>query len=248
MPKKMQYHPQSIFFPLHFNTSSKLHLSRRLMYKMPPIPSSITTHIPYNPAAIEIIATRPEKKIEIVEPDPTWPGQYTVLESRIKSAFSLSHSEGASPLLYIQHVGSTSVPTLPAKATIDIDIVVRDPTDEKSYVPLLEAAGFRFLFREKTWHEHRFFYCEEPYANIHLFGEDSPEVVRHRLFRDWLRDPAHEGDRDLYAEMKRKAARESREAGETMMEYNDRKEPVIREILRKVYEAHALLGDSTEGS
>ncbi|KAL5336762.1 GrpB protein-domain-containing protein [Aspergillus crustosus] len=205
-----------------------------------PTSSSITTHIPYDPAAIESVATRPQKKIEIVEPDPAWPAHFGLLESRIKAALS------PSTLVYIQHVGSTSVPGLPAKAVIDIDIIVRDPIDEESYVAALEKAGLKFLFRERNWHEHRFFHNEEPYANVHVFGEDCPEAVRHRLFRDWLRDPEHDKDRELYAAVKRDSARKSREAGETVQEYNDRKEPVIREILRKIYEAHGLLGDSTE--
>ncbi|KAL4999734.1 grpb/dephospho-CoA kinase [Aspergillus recurvatus] len=198
----------------------------------------ITHHIPYNPADVETVTKRPQKRIEIVEPDPAWPAAFAVIEARIKDALH----QGS--LLYIQHVGSTSVPNLPAKAVIDVDVVVIDPTAEETYVPALENAGFQFLFREPKWYEHRMFGCDEPYANVHVFGPDSPELVRHRLFRDWLRDPKHEADRELYANMKRQAADESRNAGETVMEYNDRKEPVIREILRKVYEAHGLLGDN----
>ncbi|KAL4921770.1 grpb/dephospho-CoA kinase [Aspergillus aurantiobrunneus] len=204
-------------------------------------PNSIIHHIPYNPADIEHISQRPQKRIEIAEPDPTWPAAFALLEARIKAALPSDN------LVYIQHVGSTSVPNLPAKAVIDIDVVVPDPANEAAYVPALESVGFQFLHREPKWHEHRFFGCEEPYANVHVFGPDSPEVVRHRLFRDWLRDPKHNGDRELYVNVKRQAANESRKAGETMMEYNDRKEPAIREILKKVYEAHGLLGDGPKG-
>ncbi|KAL3456184.1 grpb/dephospho-CoA kinase [Aspergillus heterothallicus] len=203
--------------------------------------SAIIQHLSYDLADIETVATRPQKRIEIVEPDPTWPAAFAVIEARIKSVLP----EGE---LYIQHVGSTSVPGLPAKAVIDIDVVVPDPAAEEAYVPALESAGFVFLFRERKWHQHRFFHCEEPYANIHVFGPDCPEVVRHRLFRDWLRDPKNQGDRDLYASVKRQAAKASREAGETVMEYNNRKEPVIREILGRVFEALGLLEDRTKGT
>ncbi|KAL4932200.1 GrpB family protein [Aspergillus undulatus] len=202
---------------------------------MAPVPINITQHIPYNPAAIEIIYKRPQKRIEIVEPDPSWPAAFATIEARIRAALPDNN------LLYIQHVGSTSVPHLPAKSIIDVDVVVSDPALEQSYVPALEKAGFQFLLREPKWHQHRLFGCEQPYANIHVFGSSSPEVMRHRLFRDWLRDPEHQGDRELYAGVKRQAAREAREKGETVMGYNERKEPVIREILRKVYEAHGLL-------
>ncbi|KAL2823891.1 grpb/dephospho-CoA kinase [Aspergillus cavernicola] len=199
-------------------------------------PNPITHHIPYNPANLETVSKRPHKRIEIVEPDPTWPTTFIIIEARIKAVLPKDK------FLYIQHIGSTSVPDLPAKDVIDIDVVVPDPTAEESYVPALESAGFQFLHRERQWHEHRFLGCETPYANVHVFGPDSPEVVRHRLLRDWLSDPAHESDKELYASVKRQAARECREAGETVMEYNDRKEPVIREILRRVYKAHGLLG------
>ncbi|RDW65948.1 GrpB family protein [Aspergillus mulundensis] len=202
-------------------------------------PNPITQHTTYNPAAVETISKRPQKRIEIVEPDPKWPAAFAVIKARIEAALSQDN------LLYIQHVGSTSVPNLPAKAVIDIDVVVADPTAEEMYVPALENAGFQFLLREPTWHEHRLFGCDDPYANVHVFGPDSPEVVRHRLFRDWLKDPRHEDDRELYVNIKRQAANESRKSGETVMEYNDRKEPVIREILKKVYEAHGLLGDES---
>ncbi|KAL4990659.1 grpb/dephospho-CoA kinase [Aspergillus falconensis] len=198
-------------------------------------PNPITHHISYNAADVETVSKRPQKRIEIVEPDPAWPAAFAVIERRIKAALP----QGS--LLYIQHVGSTSVPNLPAKAIIDVDVVVVDPTAEETYAPALENAGFQFLFREPKWYEHRMFGCAEPYANVHVFGPESPELVRHRLFRDWLRDPKHEADRELYANVKRQAADESRNAGETVLEYNDRKEPVIREILRKVYEAHGLL-------
>ncbi|KAL2819417.1 grpb/dephospho-CoA kinase [Aspergillus granulosus] len=204
-------------------------------------PSSITQFLSYDPAGIETVATRPKKRIEIVEADPTWPDAFAVIEARIKAALSQDD-------LYIQHVGSTSVPGLPAKAVIDVDVVIPDPTAEEEYVPALEGAGFQFLFRERKWYEHRFFHCDEPYANIHVFGPDCPEVVRHRLFRDWLSDPKNKGDKDLYVEMKRQAAKASQEAGETVMEYNDRKEPVIREILGRIFDAHGLLGDSTKGA
>ncbi|KAL4908266.1 hypothetical protein BDW74DRAFT_174953 [Aspergillus multicolor] len=199
-------------------------------------PNPATQYININTANVEIISKRPQKCIEIVEPDPTWPAAFAVLEARIKAAISQDN------LVYIQHVGSTSVPNLPAKAVIDIDVVVADPTAEETYVAALEKAGFQFLLREPPWYEHRLFGCDDPYANVHVFGPDSPEVVRHGLFRDWLRDPKNEVDRELYANVKRQAASESRKVGETVNEYNERKEPVIREILKKVFEAHGLLG------
>ena len=61
----------------------------------------------------------------------------------------------------------------------------------------------------------------EPKANVHVFGYDSPEPIKHRLFADWLR--AHGADRELYARAKQEAAKASRGLGEGVMAYNARK-------------------------
>ncbi|KAF7181776.1 hypothetical protein CNMCM7691_001073 [Aspergillus felis] len=171
---------------------------------------------------IEVISTRPPKPIEIVDYDPSWPTAFASIAQRIKSALGPK-------ALTINHVGSTSVPGLPAKAVIDVDLVVPDPTAEDDYVPALQAAGFQFLFREPNWYEHRFFWLAEPYANVHVFGPGAAELSRHQRFREWL--IAHQEDRELYVRAKREAARETRENGESVQEYNFRKESVIEEIM-----------------
>ncbi|KAA8644275.1 hypothetical protein EYZ11_002851 [Aspergillus tanneri] len=192
----------------------------------------ITQQPVVDPQKVEHISTRPQKRIEIVEPSPTWPATYEHIAQRIRSAIG-------NYMISIEHIGSTSVPGLPAKDIIDVDVIVPDPSAEDSYIPALEAAGFQFLLREPDWYQHRFLGLEFPYANVHVFGPDGHEAIRHRLFRDWLRD--HEEDRIRYAAAKREAAEASRNAGETVMQYTDRKEPVIRDILQKIYKVHGML-------
>jgi GrpB-like predicted nucleotidyltransferase (UPF0157 family) len=53
--------------------------------------------------------------------------------------------------------------------------------------------------------------------------------------------PKHPEDRERYAAVKREAAAASREAGETVQDYNLRKEFVIREILDRAFRAEGLL-------
>ena len=148
--------------------------------------------------------------------------------------------------LDIQHVGSTAVPGLPAKPIIDIDLTVPDPTDEASYVPQLEGLGFVHWLTEPDWHQHRLLkLLDEPRVHLHVFGPDCPEVVRHRMFRDWLL--AHPDDRERYAAAKRLAAAEMAATGEDNgalgfgMRYNERKEPVVREIYDRMFRAAGLL-------
>jgi hypothetical protein len=64
---------------------------------------------------------------------------------------------------------------------------VADPAREQDYVPALETAGFRLVIREPWWHGHRMLQSDQPPCNLHVFGFDSPELIKHRIFRDWLR-------------------------------------------------------------
>jgi GrpB-like predicted nucleotidyltransferase (UPF0157 family) len=184
---------------------------------------------------LDIISVRKvPHTVEIVEPDPTWPEVFEVQKQRITAALGAI-------AVNIQHVGSTSVPGLPAKPVIDIDLTVADIHDESAYVLALEKSGFQFLFREIPWDNHRFFADYEPFVNLHVWGHDSAELVRHRLFRDRLRRNA--ADREAYGRIKREASRATKEAGDGVAEYNERKGEVIRGILKSAYEDEGLEWD-----
>lgn len=169
-----------------------------------PSTAAITQHTTFDPAAAQRISHRavPQPPPQMQDPDPTWPASFALLESRIRAALG-------DRALHVGHVGSTSVPGLPAKPVIDVDVVVADPADEDAYVAALvgegwdaegargtgvgvgvsegdRGAGLQFILREPEWHGHRFFVCADPAANVHVFGAGCPEVVRHRMFRDWL--------------------------------------------------------------
>ena len=112
-------------------------------------------------------------------------------------------------------MGSTSVPGLAAKPIIDIGLTVADPDCEQDYEAALETIGFRLVIRESWWHGHRALLADEPRCNLQVFGFDSPESVKHRIFRDWLRGNPEE--RDRYAAAKRQAASEANAVGEHVM-------------------------------
>jgi GrpB-like predicted nucleotidyltransferase (UPF0157 family) len=63
--------------------------------------------------------------------------------------------------------------------------------------------------------------------------------VRHRIFRDWLR--GNPDERDRYADAKRQAAAQANADGEHVMQYNARKEQVLREIYQRAFVATGLL-------
>ena len=174
----------------------------------------------------------PVRDIEIVPSDPAWPQTYEALAVIIRGALG-------DRALSLQHVGSTSVPGLPAKPIIDIDLVVADSAEEASYVPALEGAGFVLRVREPWWYEHRCFAFAQPRCNLHVFSRDSAESARTVIFRDWLRTNA--ADRDLYRDAKLAAAAQANANGEHVMEYNARKQSVIREIYDRAFRAAGLL-------
>ena len=64
--------------------------------------------------------------IEVRDYDPEWPRLYEREEARIRSILG-------ERVRRIEHVGSTSVPGLPAKPQIDIVLEVPDSSDEPSY-------------------------------------------------------------------------------------------------------------------
>lgn len=175
----------------------------------------------------------PQTGIEITPPDPDWPHRFADLAARIRRALG-------DRVVALEHVGSTSVPGLPAKPIIDIDLTVVDVSDEAAYVPALEAAGFVLRVREPWWYGHRLLGLDDPRCFVHVWSPETPEAARHVIFRDWLR--AHPEDREVYAEAKRAAAAAANAHGEHMMEYNARKQEVIRAIYGRAFRAAGLIG------
>ena len=134
--------------------------------------------------------------ITFVEYDPAWPGLFEREEARIRSILG-------DRVVRLEHTGSTSVPGLAAKPTIDITMTVADVLDEPAYVPDLETAGYRLVIREHEpeWYDHRVFKGPDTNIHLHTFSAGCREVDRMVGFRDWLR--THDDDRRLYEATKR---------------------------------------------
>ncbi len=114
---------------------------------------------------------------------------------------------------------------------IDILLVVADSSDETTYVPALEAAGYRLQVREPEWYQHRMFKGPDTDINLHVYPSGCPEIDRVLLFRDWL--CTHDSDRQLYERAKRELARQN---WKYMQNYADAKTAVVEEILARARE------------
>lgn len=139
------------------------------------------------------------KPIEVVDYDLHWPALFADIAERVQAAFANS------PLTGVEHVGSTAVPSLPAKPVIDIDVVIPSRAELPDAIARLAAIGYthqgdlgitsRESFRQPDG---------TPRHNLYVCAEDSPELRRHLAFRDYLR--THPDDARRYAELKRELA------------------------------------------
>ncbi len=191
--------------------------------RTPPLPGALA---PVTAArlASRAVGGRPAqvaRPITIDDYDPAWPAMFAREEARIRQTLG--------PLVIaVDHVGSTAVPGLAAKNRLDIDLIVADPAEESAYVPALEPAGYMLRTREPDWYEHRCLWTHDHGVNLHVFGPDCDEHLRHLIFRDWLRD--HPDDRDRYAVEKRRiAAAHSWD----IAEYVNQKAAFVVEVLRR---------------
>ncbi|MDQ3466771.1 MAG: GrpB family protein [Chloroflexota bacterium] len=193
-----------------------------------PTPSSDPDPLPVN------APTPVGGQVRLVPADPAWPGLFAREAVRIRAALR----ERA---LQIEHIGSTSVPGLIAKPIIDILLVVADCADEASYLPDLEAAGYRLRIREPDPAVGATFTGDEPHRvckgsdtdlNLHIYSAGSGEIERYLLMRDRLRTVPSE--RDLYARVKAELAAHH---WATVQAYADAKNAVVEAIIGRAREA-----------
>ena len=164
---------------------------------------------------------RHDGPIQLAEPDPGWPILFSREESRVRPILG-------DRVRLLEHVGSTSVPGLLAKPTIDLVLAVADSADESSYLPALGAAGYVLRIREPDWFEHRLVKGPDTDINLHVFTEGTIEVDQMIAFRDHLR--ASPEDLKRYADTKRELA--SRH-WKYVQDYADAKSDVVAEIMRR---------------
>ena len=172
---------------------------------------------------------RVDGPIVLADYDPGWPVLYEREAARVRGVLG-------DRVNVLEHVGSTSVPGLPAKPIVDMLLAVEDSADEPTYVPAMEAGGYILRIREPDWHEHRVFKGPDTDVNLHTFSVGSTEIERMLAFRDRLR--AHDGERDLYLATKRELAARH---WVYVQDYADAKGEVVEAIIARA------LADRDEG-
>lgn len=74
-------------------------------------------------------------RVSVLPYDAAWPAAFATLREELSAALR------AVPVVAIEHVGSTSVPGLPAKPVLDVDVVV-ERAHLDAAITALEAAGY----------------------------------------------------------------------------------------------------------
>lgn len=157
--------------------------------------------------------------------DPRWPALFEQERARIVEAL-------APYVLAVEHFGSTAVPGLAAKPTVDLMVGIFRLSDAPRCIPRMQALGYEYLPElEATLPERRFFRRGPKGAgthHAHMVEVGSAFWERHLLFRDHLR--AHADVRDAYAQLKRELAGRH---GEDREAYTDAKTPFIEAAVKK---------------
>jgi GrpB-like predicted nucleotidyltransferase (UPF0157 family) len=158
--------------------------------------------------------------IEVLPYDPTWPQIYCAEAAQVSLVLG-------SNLVAAHHIGSTAVPGLAAKPTIDILLIVRELATLDACNTALSALGYqakgehgilgRRYFSKKEGDRHLF--------HMHAYAEGHADIERHLNFRDYL--IAHPAAALDYQILKQGLAAQFREEP---AEYTAGKANFIREV------------------
>lgn len=136
--------------------------------------------------------------IILCEHDPSWADRYEQESAVIARAI------GEKNIVRISHIGSTSVPGLVAKPTIDILMEITQDCDTVKLINDMEAVGYLYSSKPENPPPHMMFmkgYTPQGFRgqayHVHVrYGGDWNELY----FRDYLRD--HKAAADEYGKLK----------------------------------------------
>lgn len=163
--------------------------------------------------------------VEVVKYDPAWPAQSAAIKRDLECILGTVFYSS------IEHVGSTSVPSLAAKPVIDIDIIVdrghlQDTIDAFSQEGLYLYRGDlgipeRYAFKYKDEHV-------QPKRHVYVRIEGCQALRNHLAVRDLCRQDAQ--IRENYGAAKLEL---SRQEWTSMDEYAAAKSDILNWVLRK---------------
>ena len=141
------------------------------------------------------------RKVKVVPHDPAWREAFEAEAAALSSVLG-------DEALAVHHIGSTAIPGISARPTVDVLIEVRKIEKVDDFDAAMSEKGF------EAWGEYgipgrRFFVKDRGTSritNVHTFKTGTPEVERHLAFRDYLIQ--HPKTASAYAQLKKELARE----------------------------------------
>ncbi len=142
------------------------------------------------------------KRIRVVEWDPAWPGMFAAEAERIRAGCPAG-------IVAIEHVGSTSVPGLPAKPVVDMVALVPDFDSGEQFIEPIRSLGYVYKGVNGIPGRRYFDLAGDTASDLdrfhlHMYPVGHDDARRLLAFRDYLR--AHPAAVEAYAARKRELA------------------------------------------
>ena len=163
------------------------------------------------------------KRVVVLPYDEKWKFAFEEIKNEIDAALG-------NRILGIEHIGSTSVEGLSAKACIDIDVIIKDYGVFDAVVRKLEAIGYIHEGNLGIKDREAFKYSNKPHLQKHhlyVCPQHSEELHRHITFRDFLKSNPSAAEK--YGRVKEKAAQLFPDDIDKYIEY---KSPCVEELYK----------------
>ena len=161
--------------------------------------------------------------ISVLPYDPNWSTDFFAIKSELAKA--LQDCEYHS----IEHVGSTSVPGLPAKPVIDIDIIVSPAHLDATIDALTREAGYAYVGEQGIPDRHAFRKIEgRPPRNLYVCIDGCQPLRNHLAVRNTCRT-----DPKVRAEYARVKLELSQKEWRSVDEYCEAKNDVLYWVLEQ---------------
>ena len=164
-----------------------------------------------------------DEPVHIVEYDRTWPAQFSTECARIATALNID-PQG------IAHIGSTAVPNLAAKPTVDIMLGVSKWPPPNSLGGDIVRLGYESLGEAGVPERLYFRRRDSGNFNLHVVRLDGNHWRSNIALRDYLRD--NPSARDRYAKAKRGAIASG---AESLLKYSEAKSVVVSDLLQEAF-------------
>ena len=162
--------------------------------------------------------------VEVVTYDPNWVIEFNTEKKKLLKVFG-------DKIVAIEHIGSTSIPDMPAKPIIDINMAIQSLDDAKDFVKPLEKLGYQYM--ANRWFEDRYFFPKGPESfrthHLNLVEKTSETAWLYPiLFRNYL--IKHHEAKQQYIKLKKGLAGKYKNDRE---KYTEAKSEFVSEILAK---------------